>query len=96
MNSDLKQLTKTIKPIFQKHDVLKSSIFGSVARGDNTEASDIDLLVELEDSKTLLDLAGLKIDLEETLNKKVNLLTYRSVHPYIQQYVDQDAVQIYG
>ena len=61
-----------------------ASVFGSLARGEIQEDSDIDLLVRFKGEKSLLDLAGLKIDLEELLGEKVDVLTYDSLHPLLK------------
>jgi len=75
--------TKIIR-ILQKHDVKKAALFGSVARGEATKGSDIDLLVEFKGKKSLLDLVGLKLELEEKLEQKVDILTYKSIHPLLR------------
>ncbi len=54
-------------------------VFGSVARGDADEQSDIDLLVDMEPGRSLLDLAGLWMDLEELLGCKVDVVTERGL-----------------
>ena len=56
--------------------------------------SDLDLLIEFGDKKTLLDMAALRIDLEQELNIKVDLLTFRSLHPLIRDSVLQEQVAI--
>ena len=67
-------------------DYTKSVIlFGSLVRGDFHEKSDIDLLVEFEGRKSLLDLVGLKLELEELLEREVDILTYRSLHPLLKE-----------
>lgn len=81
----LEEIKKEIVPILQKADVIKAEFFGSYVRGDNTENSDIDILVDLPRGKSLIDLAGLQIDLEEKLKKKVDVVTYRSVCPYLKE-----------
>jgi predicted nucleotidyltransferase len=80
----INQIKKKIVPILKKNDVKRASLFGSVIRGEATEESDIDLLVEFKGEKSLLDLAGLKIELEELLGKKVDVLTYNSLHPLLK------------
>ena len=80
----INQIKKKILPILRKNDVNRASLFGSVVRGEATEESDIDLLVEFKDEKSLLDLAGLKIELEELMGKKVDVLTYNSLHPLLK------------
>lgn len=81
------EVKKFIIPILENHGVIKSALFGSFARGDKTEKSDVDLIVELEEGKTLLDFIGLKLDLEETIQTKVDLLTYNSIHPLLKDYI---------
>ncbi|MGP3668261.1 MAG: nucleotidyltransferase family protein [Candidatus Bathyarchaeota archaeon] len=59
-------------------------------RGEERKDSDIDILVEFEGEKSLLDLAGLKIDLEEALGRKVDVLTYNSLHPLLRDRILQE------
>jgi uncharacterized protein len=80
----LEDIKKDILPILQKADVKKAALFGSYVRGDNTRESDIDILVELPENASLFELAGLKIDLEGKLKKKVDVVTYRSICPLIK------------
>ena len=65
-------------------------IFGSVARGETGPASDIDLLVDLEPGRDLLDLVAAKQDLEDLLGRKVDIVTERSLSPYIREFVMKD------
>ncbi len=80
----VEEVKAKILPVLDKHDVKRASIFGSIARDDSDENSDIDILVELGGEKSLLDLAGLKIELEEILGKGVDVLTYESLHPLLK------------
>ena len=65
-------------------------VFGSVARGDNGENSDVDFLVEFEAGRTLLDLIGLKLDLQDLLGATVDVVTPNSLH-YIRERVLAEA-----
>jgi len=65
-------------------------VFGSVARGDNGENSDVDFLVEFEAGRTLLDLIGLKLDLEDLLGATVDVVTPNSLH-YVRERVLAEA-----
>ncbi|HTH54502.1 MAG TPA: nucleotidyltransferase family protein [Cyclobacteriaceae bacterium] len=76
----------TLKPFQPK----KIGVFGSYARGENTEGSDLDLLVEFGAKLSLLDLAGLEQDLTEHLRIKVGLVTQGGLSPYIRPYVEKD------
>ncbi|MBI5817071.1 MAG: nucleotidyltransferase domain-containing protein, partial [Candidatus Yonathbacteria bacterium] len=67
----------------------------SFARGDNTKNSDIDILVKLKNGKTLFDLIELKMLLEEKLDRKVDVLTYRSIHPLLKKTILLEQKVIY-
>ena len=95
MTTAIKNLKFKIYPILKNQGVIKAAIFGSFARGENTKNSDIDILVKLASGKTLLDLAGLKIDLENVLRKKVDVLTYGSIHPLLKSRILKDQKVIY-
>lgn len=71
--------------MLREHEVKKAALFGSIVRGEATEESDIDLLIEFEGRKSLLDLAGLKLDLQELLRRRVDVLTYKSLHPLLRE-----------
>jgi predicted nucleotidyltransferase len=66
-------------PLFDRFNIRKAAVFGSFARNENTQQSDIDLLVDFMGSYDLLDLVGLKQELEAILNRKVDLLTFKSL-----------------
>lgn len=68
----------------KRFGVKKAAIFGSLARGEEAKKGYVDILVEFELGKSLLDLAGLKIELEETLGRRVDALTYNSLHPQLK------------
>ena len=84
MDERLEEIRRKILPILRKHGVTKASVFGSWARGESKEGSDLDILVELPEGKSLLDLARLKIELEERLGIRVDVLTYNSIHPLLR------------
>jgi len=67
----------------KKYGVVRAGLFGSVVRGEAKMKSDIDILVEFEKGKSLLDLLGLKIELEEMLKGQVDVITYSSLHPLL-------------
>ena len=78
-----------------KAGVKRAALFGSFARGDATEESDIDLLIEFKGKKkSLLDLAALKIQLEESLGRNVDLITYNSLHPLLRNRILSEQVII--
>lgn len=77
-------IKRKIIPVLESEGVIKAAIFGSHATGEAKTNSDVDLLVELEDDKGLLDLVGLKLKLEGVLKKRVDVLTYDAIHPLLK------------
>ena len=69
-------------------------IFGSVARGESDSESDIDFLVNMEPGRSLLDLCGLLIDLEELLGRKVDVVTEKGLRDRIRERVLKEAVAL--
>jgi len=65
-----------------------------VARGEEKRDSDIDIIVQMDDASSLLDLIDLKMKLEESLGKTVDLITYKSINPQLQKYIDKDKIDI--
>ena len=88
------EIKKKMIPLLNKYGIKKASLFGSTVKEDSTEDSDIDVLVEMHETATLLELASLKIELEEILKKKVDVLTYDSLHPLLKEKIldEQEAV----
>lgn len=77
-------VSKKIIPILRGQKVKKAAFFGSFARGQANKNSDIDLLIEFGGNKTLLDMIRLKLDIEKKLRRKVDVLTYDSIHPLLR------------
>jgi hypothetical protein len=84
MNEQIIEIREKILHALKQNDVKRASLFGSVVRGELTDESDIDILVEFNGIKSLLDLVGLKLELEEMLKRKVDVLTYNSLHPLLK------------
>ncbi len=84
-----------ITPILKDQGVIKAAVFGSYATGEAKQSSDVDLLVELDDEKSLFDLIGLKLDMEDKLKKKVDLLTYNAIHPLLKDIILNEQQVIY-
>lgn len=84
----------SIKPILMKHNVSKADIFGSVAYGEETNESDVDILVEMPQSSTLLGFVRLKRDLESKLLKKIDLVEYSSVNSKLAPYIFSKTISV--
>jgi len=69
-------------------------VFGSVARGDADDRSDVDFLVDLEQGRSLLDLGGLLMDLQELLGHRVDVVTERGLKARIRSRVLREAVPL--
>jgi len=69
-------------------------IFGSAARGEARPGSDLDLLVSFEAGRSLLDLIGLKHDVEDLINRPVDVVTDRALSPYLRDRVLAEAVPL--
>ena len=85
---------KTI-PILKRYDVAKAGIFGSLVKGEPDRESDIDILVEIDnDDMSLLDFVGLKLELEEALGRKVDLVEYSTIKPLLRERILSQEVGI--
>lgn len=91
---DLDNIKGKSIPVLSAAGVTRSSLFGSVVRGNYDENSDVDFLVELPRGKTLLDLMDLKLKLEKVLGKQVDLLTYNSISPYLKDSILKNQYRI--
>lgn len=90
----IEEIKERILPILKRYDVKRAGIFGSVARGEDTEVSDIDILVEIEKRMSLLDFAGLKLELEEALGRQVDLGEYSTIKPIIKERILSEEISI--
>jgi predicted nucleotidyltransferase len=93
--SDLPFDANQVVEICRRNDVDRLSIFGSIARGEATEDSDIDLLVHFATPKSLLTIIGLEEQIEAAVGKPVDLLTEAALSPYLRESILQDLVVIY-
>ena len=92
---DLLELRREeILRIAAKHGASNVRVFGSVARGEAGPESDVDLLIELEPGRTLLDHAALFQDLEDILSLKVDVVNERALHHRIREQVLREATPL--
>ena len=78
-------ISKQIIPLLKNQGVIKAAFFGSFARGESTKRSDIDILVKFKKTVSLLDLVQLKQSLEDKIGKKIDIVTYDSIHPSLRK-----------
>lgn len=91
------EIAKTLNQFFKSQPVLKAWVFGSFARGEENEASDIDLLVIFDPDKevSLLDHIGIQLELEDLLGRQVDLVTEGCLTEAAKKTADFDKIKIY-
>ena len=87
-------LREQIVPLLRARGVERAAVFGSFARGTQSGTSDLDLLVEFAEGRSLEDKAALETDLEELLGRPVEVVTYRALHPRVRDNAPYDQVVI--
>ncbi len=87
--------TNKLIAICRQNDVAKIGVFGSMARGEFNDQSDVDLLVEFSKRKSLLALVALERQISVALGKKVDLLTEAAISPYLRDRIKRDLRIIY-
>lgn len=94
LNELLQEKREEILRIASKRGAQNIRVFGSVARGEADSESDIDLLVDLEPGRSLFDLGGLLMDLQDLLDHKVDVVTERGLRERIRERVLREAVPL--
>ena len=95
MLNSIQEIKERILPILEKNRVIKAGIFGSYVRGEQRKNSDVDILVELEDDLSLLDIIRIKIELEKILKRKVDLVEYETIKKELKDTILKEEVLIY-
>ena len=93
-DAQLREKRQGILRIARLHGVRRVSVFGSVARGEATEVSDVDLLVEMEQERSLFDLIAFKLDVEALLGCEVDVVSREGVSPYLAEYIFAEEVPL--
>jgi hypothetical protein len=91
---NIEEIKRKILPILQRYGVKRVGLFGSYVRGEIREDSDIDILVEIEKDISLLDFVGLKLEIEEALGRKIDLVEYNTIKPLIKERILNEQVVI--
>lgn len=91
----IQAIKKQIIPILKDQGVIKAAFFGSFATGNERPGSDVDLLVKFNHSVSLMDLSGLKLDLEDKVGRKFDVLTYNGIHPRLKKIILKEQKIIY-
>jgi len=94
MITEIQDIRERVVPTLRRFGVVRAGVFGSVVRGEARPDSDLDLLVEFEQGRTLFDLIDLKVELTRVLGREADVLTYRSLHPSLRDRVLADEVAL--
>ena len=87
-------LRQTKADLCRRYPIRRIALFGSWARGDQTTASDVDILVNLEPGRSLMDLGGLLYDLQNLFDAKVDVVTENGLRPRIREHVLHEAIPL--
>lgn len=93
--NSLEEIKKLAIPVLKRYNIKKAAVFGSFARGDAKENSDIDLLVKYKEGTSLFDVVRLQNDLETVLGRKVDLVSYDFIDKYIKERVLKESISLY-
>lgn len=93
-NLTVKKIARVVVPLLKKNNVIKAGIFGSAARGKMKKTSDVDILIKFKGRKSLLDFVGIKLELEEKLKRKVDLVEYETIKPRLKDIILKEEVKI--
>jgi len=94
MRSNMKRIKQKVLPILKQHKVNRAALFGSCVKGTLKKSSDIDILVDIKKNISLLDFVGIKLELEEALNRKVDLVEYSTIKRLLRKKILQQQVKI--
>lgn len=95
MISTVQNITDRTVPIIKKYGIKKAALFGSYARNEQKEDSDVDILVQPTKDMSLLDFIGVKLDIEDALKMTVDLVSYNGLSPYLRDKILSEQKVIY-
>lgn len=93
---EIAEIQEKIEPILRSHGVAKASVFGSYARGDAREGSDVDICVRLGRPMGLVAYVRFVDQIKSALQRDVDVVTEKSISKYIKPYIEADLKTIYG
>ena len=91
-----KKIRESIVAILSKYDAERIAIFGSYARGEAENKSDIDILVRFSRPKSLIQIVQIEDEIKQSIHMNVDLVTEKAVSPYLEASIHRDEVVIYG
>ena len=94
MNLSVEEIRQTALPILHRYGVTRAAVFGSTVKGQLRPESDIDILVRIDRNISLLDFVGLKLDLEQALSRRVDLVEYDTIKPRLRKQILEEQEMI--
>ncbi len=94
MQNNINHIKRAVLPVLRKYGIHSASIVGSVARNESTNESDLDIVVEIPGKISLLTFSKIKIELEETINRKVDLIERSALKPALKKQLLKDEIKI--
>jgi hypothetical protein len=94
MNPSVQEIKQTVLPILDRYGVTRAALFGSAVKGQLRPESDIDILVRIDRNISLLDFVGLKLDLEQALSRRVDLVEYDTIKPRLRKQILEEQEMI--
>lgn len=94
LKDDITQKREDVLRLATEHGARNVRLFGSAARGDAGPDSDVDILVDMEPGRSLFDVGGLLMDLQDLLGRRVDIVTEKALHWYIRDRVLKEAVPL--
>jgi predicted nucleotidyltransferase len=89
LNEIIKKLNEHKEELKNKYKIKELKVFGSYAKGEQKETSDIDLIVDFEEYPTLIEFIRIQEELENLLGVKVDLLTEESISPFVKPFIKE-------
>lgn len=90
----LTDIKAVIIPILKQHNAIRAGLFGSAVKGEMKPDSDVDILVELPPTISLLEFVGLKLELEKALGRPVDLVEYSTIHPRLKEEILKEEIAL--
>lgn len=94
MKAYIEEIKQKLLPILRPYGVKRAGLFGSCVREELRQDSDIDILVDIEKDISLFDFIGLKLEIEDALGKKVDLVEYAAIKPLLRNRILNEQVII--
>ncbi|MEK6913243.1 MAG: nucleotidyltransferase domain-containing protein [Nanoarchaeota archaeon] len=91
---EIEEIKKKILPVLKEYEVTKAGIFGSYARSEQKNNSDIDILIKIDDKAGLIEIIRLKELLQKITKKKVDLVEYETIRKELREQILNDEVRI--